>query len=163
MDANDTPSVLVSDTTAFNVPPGTFGLNGIEYHEDGYLIVGKAFGGIIYKVPLNDPTNIQEITLSKSVNSLDGLLLIDGNTLGLVSNNFTGAPFNETVYKIESTDNWATGTIKDEFTALEGSYPTSLSTINDGIFVTFGHFPELVDPTAVAHDNFMLQKVKFAN
>ncbi len=160
IDENNTPSVLVSDPI-FEVPQGTFGLNGIVFHPDNYLIVGKSFGGIIYKVPLNNPSDIQEITLNSEVNSLDGLLLINSNTLALVSNNFTGAPFNETVYKIETSNNWASGNITNSFTELDGIYPTTLAFIETELYVNFGYFPELIDPNSTLHDNFKLQKIEF--
>ena len=158
IDTNDNATVFATDAK-FNVPQGTFGLNGIVYHKDGYLIVGKSFGGVLYKIPLNAPSNVQEITLNQSVNSLDGLLLT-GNTLILVSNNFTGAPFKESVYKIESGDNWSTGTIKSTFTDLNGSYPTTLTEINNGLYVNFGYFPELIDPNSEPNDKFQLQKIE---
>ncbi len=159
IDENGNASVLVSNSI-FEVPPGAFGLNGIVYHPNNYLIVGKAFGGILYKIPLSDPNNIQEISLNMSVNSLDGLLLTD-ETLMLVSNNFTGAPFAEAVYKIQSSDDWATGNVVSTFSNLDGTYPTTLTEINNGLFVNFGYFPELIDPNSAPNSNFKLQKVSF--
>jgi len=161
IDNNDSPSVLVSNSI-FEVPQGTFGLNGIVYHEDNYLIAGKSFGGILYRIPLSNPDDVQEISLNTSVNSLDGLLLTENNTLMLVSNNFTGAPFDEAVYKIETTNDWNSGNITSTFTALDGTYPTTLTEINNGLFVNFGYFPELIDPNSSPNDNFKLQKIKFS-
>lgn len=161
IDSNDTPSILVS-STSFEVPQGAFGLNGLVYHPDNYLIIGKAFGGVLYKIPLNNPENIEEVTLNTSVNSLDGLLL-SGNTLYLVSNNFTGAPFDEAVYRIESSSNWTTAEVTGTFKDLNGFYPTTLTEINNGLFVNYGFFPELIDPTSAPNSSFNLQKVRFSN
>ena len=161
IDENDNPSVFVTNP-AFEVPQGAFGLNGIVFHNDNYLIVGKSFGGILYKVPLSNPDDVQEITLSTSVNSLDGLLLTD-NTLMLVSNNFTGATFDEAVYKIETSDDWTSGDVANTFTALDGTYPTTLTLIKNELYVNFGYFTDLVNPNAEPNDNFKLQKVKFTN
>lgn len=160
IDSNDNPSVLVSDPS-FEVPLGAFGLNGIAYHSSGYLIVGKSFGGLLYKVPLSNPSTVQEIVLSSSVNSLDGLLLTADDELMLVSNNFTGAPFDEAVYRINSTDGWSTAVVTDSFKSLDGEYPTTLTEINNGLFVNFGYFPELVDPTSAPNSSFKLQKIRF--
>ncbi len=162
IDTNNNPSVLVTNTI-FEVPQGTFGLNGIVYHPDNYLIVGKAFGGILYKIPLNDVNNVQEITLNTSVNSLDGLLLTNNNTLILVSNYFAGPSFNEAIYKIETTNNWTSGSITSSFTNLDGTYPTTLTEISNELYVSFGYFPELVDPNSTPNNNFKLQKIKFLN
>jgi len=160
IDTNDVPSVFVTHPD-FQAPQGAFGLNGIVFHPDNYLIVGKSFGGLLYKVPLSDPNNVHDVTLSDSVNSLDGLLLSDNNTLILVSNNFTGAPFAETIYKIETTNNWASGNITNTVTDLDGTYPTTMTTIENNLFVNFGYFPELIDPNSIPHDNFKLQKITF--
>lgn len=160
IDTNDNPSVFVTDAR-FEVPQGAFGLNGIVFHNDGFLIVGKSFGGILYKVSLSSPNNVEEIELNKTVNSLDGLLLTDDNTLALVSNNFTGAPFDETVYQIETSDTWTTASVTSMVTALEGIYPTTLTEIENDLFVNFGYFPELIDPNSAPNDNFKLQKIKF--
>ena len=160
IDGNDTPSVLVSDSK-FEVPQGTFGLNGIIYHPDNYLIVGRSFGGVLYKIPLSNPTDVQEISLDKSVNSLDGLLLLNNNTLGLVSNYFAGPSFEEAIYKIETSNDWTSGNVTSSYTDLDGKYPTSLEMINNGLFVNFGYFPELVDPNSAPNNNFKLQKIKF--
>jgi len=160
IDTNDSPSVLVTNSI-FEVPQGTFGLNGIVYHPDNYLIVGKAFGGILFKVPLNDVNNVQEITLNTSVNSLDGLLLTNNNTLILVSNYFVGPSFNEAIYKIETSNNWTSGNVTSSFTNLDGTYPTTMTEINNELYVNFGFFPELVDPNSVPNNNFKLQKIKF--
>jgi sugar lactone lactonase YvrE len=160
IDTNDIPSVLVSNYN-FKVPQGTFGLNGIVYHTDNYLIVGRSFGGKLYKVALDNSKNVEEIKLNINVNSLDGLLLTNYNTLILVSNYFAGPKFDEAIYKIKTSDNWATGTITNTFTDLEGKYPTTLTEINKNLYVSFGHFPELVDPNSAPNDSFKLQKVVF--
>jgi sugar lactone lactonase YvrE len=162
IDANDNASVLVNDKQ-FEVPQGTFGLNGIVYHPDNYLIVGRAFGGKLYKVALDESKNVQEITLNKSVNSLDGLLLTDANTLVLVSNYFAGPKFEETVYKIETTNNWTSASVTNSFTDLEGTYPTTLTEINNELYVNFGYFTELINPESAPNDSFKLQKVEFSN
>lgn len=159
IDENKNPSILVYDSI-FNVPQGAFGLNGIVYHHNNYLIAGKSFGGTLYKIPLSNPNDIQEITLNTNVNSLDGLLLANDKLI-LVSNNFTGAPFSEAVYEIETTNDWVTANVTNSFTDLDGTYPTTLTLIESEMYVNFGYFPELVDPNSVSHDNFKLQKVTF--
>ncbi len=162
IDTNDNPSILITNPI-FEVPQGTFGLNGIAYHPDNFLIVGKSFGGTLYKIPLNDVNNVQEILLNESVNSLDGLLLTADNKLALVSNNFTGASFDEKVYLIGTSNNWLSASIENEFTNLEGSFPTTMTEINNSLYVNFGYFTELIDPNSAPNNNFKLQKVVFSN
>lgn len=162
IDTNDNPSVLVSNSN-FEVPQGTFGLNGIVYHPNNYLIVGKSYGGKLYKVPLNNLNNVEEITLSTSVNSLDGLLLTNNNTLVLVSNYFAGPSFDEAIYKIETSNDWSSGNVTNTFTNLDGTYPTTLTKISNALYVNFGYFTELVDANSAPNTNFKLQKIEFSN
>ena len=81
-----------------------FGLNGIVYHPDGYLLVAKANTGILFKVPLANPSTFTTVAAATglSLTGADGLLLTDPQTLLLVSGS------QRTVYRLRSTDAWAT-------------------------------------------------------
>jgi sugar lactone lactonase YvrE len=81
-----------------------FGLNGIVYHPDGYLLVAKANTGTLFKVPIANPASFTTVTNAAglSLTGADGLLLTDPQTLLLVSGSQT------TVYRLSSTDAWAT-------------------------------------------------------
>lgn len=160
IDNNDNASVFATDTS-FSAPIGAFGLNGIAYHKEGYLIVGNSYGGLLYKVPLNNPGNVTNISLNQNVNSLDGILLTDDNTLILVSNYFAGPSFDEVVYKIETSNGWSSANITRTFKSLNGEYPTTLAEINNGLFVNFGYFQDLVNPNSLPNNNFKLQKIRF--
>lgn len=160
IDANDNASVFVNNKL-FEVPQGAFGLNGIVYHNDGYLITGMF--GKLYKIAIDNPDNIQEITLDKPINSLDGLLLLDDNTLALASNYFMGPKFDEAIYKIETTDNWTSAKVASAFTNLEGVFPTTLTKINNDVYVSYGYFGDLVNPESEPNDNFKLQKIILSN
>lgn len=80
-----------------------FGLNGLVYHPDGYLIVAKANTGTLFKVPIANPAGFTTITnaVGLSLTGADGLLLTDPQTLLLVSGS------QSTVYRLSSTDAWA--------------------------------------------------------
>jgi len=160
INANDEASVLTNDKQ-FEVPQGAFGLNGIVYHSDNYLIVGSM--GKLYKVSLSNPQEVKEITLDKPINSLDGLLLIDGNKLALASNYFMGPKFDEAIYKIETTDNWTTAKVTNSFKNLAGVFPTTLTKINNDVYVSYGYFGDLINPKSAPNDSFKLQKVEFDN
>jgi hypothetical protein len=160
IDTNDNLSVLVNNKQ-FEVPQGAFGLNGIVYHPNNYLIVGKS--GKLFKVSLNYPSNVIEITLDKPINSLDGLLLMDNNTIALASNYFMGPKFDEAIYKIETADNWTTAKVTSVFKDLNGIFPTTLTKINNDVYVSYGYFGDLVNPESAPNDNFKLQKVEFSN
>ncbi len=158
IDANDKASVLVNNKL-FEVPQGAFGLNGIVYHKDNYLIVGKS--NKLFKVSLDDSKNIQEIILDKPINSSDGLLLIDDNTLALASNYFAGPKFEEAIYKIETANDWATAKVTGAFKDLAGFFPTTLTKIENEMYVSYGYFGDLVNPDSAPNDSFKLQQVPF--
>jgi sugar lactone lactonase YvrE len=150
-------SVLLIDN-AFAPSPDNIGLNGLVYHPDGYLIAGKTDGAKLFKIPVSDPASFSEVTLNQSVNAIDGLLL-KGNDLILVSNNFMGLPYAETVYRLNSTDDWGSATVSASFTDLEGTFPTTATEVKDEAYVIFGHFPELAMGSTVAA--FNIQKIQF--
>ena len=79
-----------------------FGLNGIVYHPDGYLLTAKTSDGTLYKVPLATPTAFAAVTSSQSLVGADGLLLLDNNTLLVVAGS------QNTVFRMASTDAWTT-------------------------------------------------------
>ena len=80
-----------------------FGLNGIVYHPDGYLLVAKTSTGTLYKVPIANPAGFTTVANAPglSLTGADGLLLADPQTLLVVSGS------QSTVYRLSSTDAWA--------------------------------------------------------
>ena len=79
-----------------------FGLNGLVYHPDGYLLVVKTNDGTLFKVPLATPTAFTTVASSQSLVGADGLLLLDNNTLLVVAGS------QNTVFRMASADAWAT-------------------------------------------------------
>lgn len=79
-----------------------FGLNGLVFHPDGYLLVAKSNDGTLYKVPLANPAGFTTVASTQSLVGADGLLLLDNNTLLVVAGS------QNTVYRLASTDAWAT-------------------------------------------------------
>jgi len=159
IDASGNASILVNNSD-FTPPIGGFGLNGIVFHPDNYLVVGKYDEGKLFKIPLDNPDNITEITLNGVVNTVDGLLLTNNHTLVLVSNNLTGAPFNEAVYQLTTSDNWVTGTVSNTFTTPVGTNPTTVTRIEDAVYVNYSFLTSLLS-NAPTIDAFTIQKVSF--
>lgn len=161
IDENLTPSVFVQNTL-FDGGAGRFGLNGIEYHPDGYLIVGMS-NGSLFKVSLSSPLDISSLSLGTSLSSLDGILLSDKNTLLVVSNNLpalSGVTFDESVTKLTSSDNWLSATTREVITDLNGTFPTTLTQKGSDIYVNYGEFSKLIEHNLTFSD-FKLQKVTF--
>ena len=95
-----TASVLARDNVKFASP--TFGLNGIAYHPNGYLIVANTGQGKLYKVDLSNGNAISEITGTGALPG-DGLTLLNEDLYVVTGGN--------RVAQVRSTDNWQTASI----------------------------------------------------
>lgn len=138
VDTEGKPSVFVVDERLSG--PG-FGLNGIEYHPDGYLIASKTpIAGILgsaertetiafYKIPLNNPAELTSIEVDEFVFA-DGLIRHPNGDL-IVS----GGVYNEEgterlgVFALRSADDWQTAKVVGH--AYDERY-ASTSAIRDG-------------------------------
>ncbi len=89
-------------------------LNGIVFHPDGYLIAVKKGEGVLFKIPLDNPGNFSEIKSSVKFVGGDGLILVNKKELVVVANRASGQ-VTETVFALESDDNWKTTEVTDEF------------------------------------------------
>ena len=96
-----------------------FGLNGIVYHPDGYLLTAKTSDGTLFKVPISNPAGFTTVAKSQNLTGADGLLLFDPQTLLVVSGS-QGAAF-----RMVSTDSWANTSTIGVFT----TGPVSATTI----------------------------------
>ncbi|GAB3893439.1 SMP-30/gluconolactonase/LRE family protein [Spirosoma agri] len=98
--ASGTASVLVRDDVRFASP--TFGLNGIAYHPNGYLIVANTGQGKLYKVDLQNGNAITEV---------GGTGALPGDGLTFLNNDLYVVTGGNRVAQVRSTDNWQTATI----------------------------------------------------
>lgn len=83
------------------------GLNGIDFHPDGYLLAAVSGGGTIFKIPLDDPSALTEVQLSEPL-SIDGMVLSDdGSVLYAVARSSAGGgePLQELV-ELTGEDDW---------------------------------------------------------
>jgi sugar lactone lactonase YvrE len=100
VDAQGVASIFLENS---QLSGGTgFGLNGIVFHPDGYLLVAKTNDGTLFKVPLANPASFTAVTSSQSLVGADGLLLLDATTLLVVAGN------QNTVFRMTSSDAWTT-------------------------------------------------------
>jgi sugar lactone lactonase YvrE len=90
-------------------PVTGFGLNGIVYHPDGYLLTAKTSDGTLYKVPISNPLGFTTVAKTQSLVGADGLLLFDNNTLLVVAGS------QGTVFRMASTDAWVSTTATGSF------------------------------------------------
>ncbi|MDB5613445.1 MAG: SMP-30/Gluconolaconase/LRE-like region family protein [Devosia sp.] len=129
-----------------------FNLNGIAWHQDGYLLVSKYNSGDLFKVSITDPTDIQPVKLPEALVGADGIHLIDAEHL-LVAQNLAA---NRTVELI-STDGWQSATITRE-EASELSMPTAAVSVGDDVYVLNSRLDTLFDPNAAKVGDYLLQQ-----
>jgi sugar lactone lactonase YvrE len=155
VDAQGTASVFL-ENSALAAPAGTFGLNGIVYHPDGYLIVAKSDEGALLKVPLSNPAGFTKVTTTGlTLTGDDGLQLIDNNTL-LVACNAQGQ-----VYRLTSADGFATVNRTGSF-ATGAVYPTTLARRNGtDSYVLYSRLNALQAMQSPPVSQFSLTKVGF--
>jgi hypothetical protein len=120
--------VFTSLPSIYQVPDfGTLGLNGIDYHPKGFLLVGHTSAGALFKVtfPLfGTAVTVSVVNLDESIPGVDGLVLRpDGK---LVASSVSG------IYLVESNDNWASAKLA-ETVPLKSSEPGTAVTIKDGL------------------------------
>lgn len=118
-------------------PREGLGLNGIVHHPDGYLLV--AGGATLFKVPLDDPSGLTEVTLPEEITGQDGMVWGPDGNLVIVSNNQSRA------VALESTDDWATAQL-----AGVGSVDTQITTaavVGDEVYVVNPHFADQEPPS----------------
>jgi sugar lactone lactonase YvrE len=106
-----------------------YGLNGIAYHPDGFLLVGKHNSGDIFRVSLSDPDNVLRVNLAEAVKGIDGMTLVDGATM--VAAVTLGA--NHAV-EIISDDGWKSAHIGRTVDSLM-SMPTDAVVANDELWM----------------------------
>ncbi len=162
IDTNGNVTALITDA-AFQPQPMNFGLNGLTYHNDDFLIVSKYDEGKLFKIPLSNPNNFSEITITNgNIPAIDGILLTDNNTLAVSSNNLTGtAPITEALYQLITTDNWATATIEKTVQAGTNSFPTTFTMVDDVLFVQYTRIQALVAGNNPAATDFPIVRVNF--
>lgn len=98
--AGGAASVLVRDDVRFASP--TFGLNGIAYHPNGYLIVANTGQGKLYKVDLQNGNAISEV---------GGTGALPGDGLTFLNDDLYVVTGGSRVAQVRSLDNWQTAAI----------------------------------------------------
>ena len=112
-------------------------LNGIVYHSSGYLLV--ASGATLYKVPLDNPAQANQVTLPEAVPGQDGVLWTADERLAIVSNS------DNRVVTLTSTDDWATAQLAG--VATYSVQATTAAAVGDDIYVVHPHFGDEEPPS----------------
>ena len=132
-----------------------FNLNGIVYHEDGYLLTVQSSNGQLYKVDINQPKKIKKVE-APLLPGGDGLVINRTNELVVISNG------GQKIYKLGTTDGWNSAQI-NTMTASKMSFPTTGTIARGKNYVLNAKLDELFDPNTPNTSNFMIQQVNFVS
>lgn len=120
-------------------PADGLGLNGIEYHPGGYLIVTG--GATLYKVPVANPAGTTLVQVPETIEGQDGLVWMSNAWLAITSNS------ENRVVALTSDDDWATARIAGVAPfAIPG---TTAARVGEDVFVVHPHFTDPDPPGAV--------------
>lgn len=114
-------------------------LNGIEYHTDRYLLVISLANGNLYKVPIDDPGAMSQVTLPEPIAGGDGAVWTADGRLAIVSNS------SGRVVVLASDDAWASARVAG--TASYEGQATTAATVGDEIYVVKPHFADQDPPS----------------
>ena len=136
-------SIFVNGGDDFTPTPGGFGLNGIVYVNDS-LVVGNTDSGILYRIPLEDPTTFEAITIDTTFGGVDGLEVDANGEIVIVRNGFAEAEAG--LYSIASTDGWNSATVTSTELLNAAAFPTTATLAADGnIYAVNAYFSVLFD------------------
>jgi sugar lactone lactonase YvrE len=129
-----------------------FNLNGIAWHKDGYLLVGKYNSGGLFRVNVADPSDVKQVQLPEALKGADGIHLVDDQHLIVVQN--MGA---DRTVELVSTDGWKSAKIEREVKSVM-SMPTAATDVDGSIYVLNSRLDTLFDPKAKKVSDYLLQK-----
>jgi sugar lactone lactonase YvrE len=116
-----------------------FGLNGIDHHPDGHLLVAMAGDRTLYRVPLDAPGELFEVELSEPFGA-DGLTLRDDGALVAVATTGSGEDQRSEALLLRSDDGWSSARIVDRAPAPGAT----TAAVRDGaVYVVNPHFAEM--------------------
>ena len=131
-----------------------FNLNGIVYHPDGYLLVGKYNSGEIFRISTaaKNAGDVQRVKLSAPVTGADGIVLRGRDRISIVQN--LGA---DQVVDVVSKDGWKTATLQPGHKSAH-SFPTSGVLVGKDLYVLNAQLDTLFSKDAPKVSAYLLQK-----
>ncbi|WCJ37327.1 NHL domain-containing protein [Euphorbia peplus] len=117
-----------------NSPFSAWGLEGIAYFSDGYLLVVQSNTGKMFKVDAEDGT-VKTVLLSEDVEGADGLTVRGDGIVVVV------AP--EKLWFVRSNDSWGEGVVYDKIELDVEKFATSITVgRDDRTYVIYGRIDE---------------------
>jgi len=133
-----------------------FGLNGIDLHPDGYLLVAQAGRRQILRIPLDDPTDIHVVGIDEAFGA-DGLTFTPGGDLIAVATTGAADAGTSEVLRLRSADGWRTARIEDRVPAAQSA--TTAAVRGDAVYVLDARFGDMGGETPAP--NFDITRVTF--
>jgi len=133
-----------------------FGLNGIDLHPDGYLLVAQAGRRQILRIPLDDPSDIHVVGIAEAFDA-DGLTLTAGGDLIAVATTGEGDAAATEVLRLQSSDGWETARVAGRAPAAQNA--TTAAVRGDAVYVVDARFADMGGETPAPH--FDITRVAF--
>ena len=151
VDASGNPSIFAT----YDAWKGDgFKLNGIVFHPDGFLIVAVSNPGLLYKVPIKNPTDIKQIQCLLLLGA-DGLIYNQTNKELVVISNYT-----QEIIRMRSTDNWESALPWDRFKSVN-TFPTTGTIGGSYYYILNAKLNELFDAKAAKTSSYIIQEIRF--
>ncbi len=167
VDVDGEASIFFQDNSFTPPNPVTQnGFNGIEYHEDGYLLVVHSLNDKIYKIMIDDPSEITEVSLPDGfLRSGDGMFL-DDDELVVISNAANEAanpddsdPVVPFITKFMSSDDWNSAVPVGDTYATGDLFPTTVVKVGEDYFFNYAYFNFLAYQDNPV--NYLISKASF--
>lgn len=126
IDASYNATVYATDIL-FSPAAGQFGLNGIVFHPDGYLLAVKTDDSKLFKISLSNPLMIKQVA-GVSFSAPDGIELDKNNNLTVVENGLGQGK----TYTFSSSSNWDNAVKIKETNIGKEEFPTTAALASDG-------------------------------
>ncbi|WP_167032204.1 SBBP repeat-containing protein [Chryseobacterium sp. Tr-659] len=147
-------SVFVNNS-AFSVSPNAFGLNGIVYHKDGYLIAAHTEKAKLFKISIANG-EVSEITgVNDAFKAPDGLEW-KGNDLVVIENGLAGGK----AHVLSSSNNWGSASKVKEVSIGAAEFPTTAyAAYNGTVYVLNSYLGKLLGGDKT-HADYQIKGVK---
>lgn len=133
-----------------------FGLNGIDLHPDGYLLVAQAGRRQLLRIPLDNPTDIHVVGIDEAFDA-DGLTFTAGGDLIAVATTGEGDAASSEVLRLQSSDGWTTARIAARASAAQSA--TTAAVRGAAVYVIDARFGDMGGETPAPH--FDITRVSF--
>ncbi|MWB94081.1 hypothetical protein GON26_06880 [Flavobacterium sp. GA093] len=111
----------------FQPASGQFGLNGIVFHPDGYLLAVKTDDASLFKISISNPSAITKVT-GTTFSAPDGIELDKNNDLVIVENGLASG----STYTFSSSNNWQSASKVNQTIIGKEEFPTTAALASDG-------------------------------